>query len=131
MTEEIAIEAQQGGVVGGRTIIADSIIETIASVAARKVDGVHKLGKGVRRALKRMSGGKESVGVDAEVGTKEVAIDLRMVAIYGANIPLVARMVRAVIAEQVGAMTGLLVKEVNIDVVGIHIEGDDSKSRVE
>ncbi|OIP31226.1 MAG: hypothetical protein AUK47_22915 [Deltaproteobacteria bacterium CG2_30_63_29] len=108
----------------GQTVMADQVIETIAGVAAREVDGIYQLGKGaLRHALGRVTGSAETTqGVRVEVGKKEVAIDLDVVVEYGRNIREVAHQVRALVNDRIEQMTGLNVKEVNINVVDIHFE---------
>lgn len=121
----------------GDTVVADHVIGTIAGVAAREVDGVYQLGKGaIRHALGRVAGTAETTqGVHVEVGKKEAAIDVAVVVNYGFSIKEVAQDVRELVAERVQQMTGLDVKEVNIDIVDIHYEGKGkepvSKKRVE
>lgn len=108
----------------GQTVMADQVIETIAGVAAREVEGIYQLGKGaLRHALGRVTGSAETTqGVHVEVGKKEVAIDLDVVVMYGKNIREVAHQVRALVNDRIEQMTGLNVKEVNINVVDIHFE---------
>ena len=58
-----------------------------------------------------------STGVNVEVGEREAAIDLRLTVEYGVSIPQVAEEVRRNMMDRLEAMTGLSVKEVNIDVM--------------
>ena len=53
-------------------------------------------------------------------GEIEAAVDLGMSVDYGVNIPQVADAVRNNIVGRVQAMTGLIVKEVNIDVTDLY-----------
>lgn len=101
-------------------------------MAAREIDGVYKLGKGVLQdTMARMTRTRETrEGVEAEVGKKEVAIDLEMVVEYGYSIPETANKVRTLIAKRVEFMTGLVTKEVNIEVVGIHYDPEPQSPRV-
>ena len=111
----------------GKTTFADTVIETLAGIAAREVPGVYKLGKGVLGdAVARVSGTSDtSRGVSAEVGQKEVAVDLELVVEYGYNIHEVAAGVRRLIGRRINEMTNLVAKEVNIAVVDIHYETDE------
>ena len=118
----------------GKTRYANTVIETIAGIAAREVRGVFRLGGGtLSRAAARVAGtSSTSHGVRAEVGKKEVAIDLEMVVEYGFNVHEVAREVRVLVAERLHQMTGLMVKEVNIDVTDIELHTEELPSaRVE
>lgn len=80
----------------GRTTIADGVVEKIAGLAARDVDGVHAMGSGMSRTFgavrDRVPGGTKSVsrGVKAEVGEVQAALDLEIVVEYGVSIADVA-----------------------------------------
>ena len=58
--------------------------------------------------------------VDVVVGEIEAAVDLGMSVDYGVSIPDVADAVRRNIMGRVQTMTGLIVKEVNIDVTDLY-----------
>jgi uncharacterized alkaline shock family protein YloU len=129
----------------GATSIADIVVEKIAGVAAREVPGVHKLGGGAARMIgnlkDRLPGQKASLsqGVTVEVGKKQAAVDLVVVAEYGVSIVEVADTVRANVSSAIQDMTGLEVTEVNIAVDDIHLpdedddddDDDDGESRVQ
>jgi len=103
----------------GTITIEDEVVASIAGEVAKEVEGVYRLGtSSIRRTLaKRLGGGKSrTTGVEAAVGTKETALDLSLAVTYGYNIPEVVSKVRESIAEKVSDLTGLIVKEINIDV---------------
>lgn len=118
--------------VTGRTSIADSVVATIAGIAAREVEGVHTMGGGAARAVGAMrdrvarSGAEPTRGVKVEVGEKQAAVDLDIVVVYGAEIAATAAEIRSEVAIAVERMTGLEVVEVNINVRDVHVPGDDS-----
>ncbi|UOZ08769.1 Asp23/Gls24 family envelope stress response protein [Amycolatopsis sp. WQ 127309] len=116
----------------GTTTIADTVVQKIAGLAARDVNGVHELGGGgAARALSalrdRIPGASSSVGqgVSVEVGEKQAAVDLQLVVEYGVAIADLARSVRRNVITAIEQMTGLQVVEVNINVNDVHIPGDD------
>ncbi|WP_327269928.1 Asp23/Gls24 family envelope stress response protein [Streptomyces sp. NBC_01218] len=130
----------------GRTTIADGVVEKIAGLAARDVDGVHAMGGGLSRTFGAMrdrvpgggSGAKSpSRGVKAEVGESQAALDLEIVVDYGFPIHEVARDVRENVVAAVERMTGLEVVEVNIAVSDVKLpdeeddDDDGSSSRVQ
>ncbi|MFI6350888.1 Asp23/Gls24 family envelope stress response protein [Streptomyces sp. NPDC050560] len=133
----------QRGVPGerGRTTIAEGVVEKIAGLAARDVDGVHAMGSGVSRTLgavrDRVPGGGKSVtrGVKAEVGEVQTALDLEIVVDYGVSISDVARDVRENVVAAVERMAGLEVVEVNIAVSDVKLpdedDEDESQSRLQ
>ncbi|MFJ3215900.1 Asp23/Gls24 family envelope stress response protein [Kitasatospora sp. NPDC086801] len=111
----------------GRTALAVGVVEKIAGMAAREVNGIHALGSGLSRTFgamrDRVPGGKSSIGrgIKAEVGEKQTAIDIALVVEYGVVIPELARQVRENIIDAVERMTGLEVVEVNIAVNDVHL----------
>lgn len=115
----------------GQTKIADSVVAKIAGLAAREVDGVHKLldrglGQtvvGLARAVARQQ--NREGGVLVEVGEKEAAVDVFICAEYGVNIPAVAAAVRLNVVTRVESMTGLLVKEVNVEVLDLYFPSEE------
>jgi uncharacterized alkaline shock family protein YloU len=121
----------------GNTTIADGVVQKIAGLAAREVSGVHELGGGAARALgalrERFPGSSQTsgAGVSVEVGERQAAVDLEMVAEYGVSIAELARAVRKNVISAVEGMTGLEVTEVNISVNDIHLPTDDSEQRPE
>lgn len=114
----------------GATIIATNVVAKIAGIAAREVAGVHALvGSGAGDALsglaQRVTGENASErGVSVEVGQREAAVDLKIITVYGASIPDVAQAVRKNIIDRMQEMTGLIVTEVNIDVVDLYFPED-------
>ncbi|WP_328447101.1 MULTISPECIES: Asp23/Gls24 family envelope stress response protein [unclassified Amycolatopsis] len=115
----------------GTTTIADTVVQKIAGLAAREVNGVYDLGGGAARALSalrdRIPGASASVGqgVSVEVGEKQAAVDLQLLVEYGVAIADLARAVRRNVITAIEQMTGLEVVEVNINVNDVHIPGDD------
>lgn len=121
----------------GKTSIADVVVAKIAGIAAREVPGVHDLvGQGMGSA---MSGFAQRVthvdtrsqGVNVEVGEREAAVDLRLTVEYGVNIPEMAQVVRRNVMSRLESMTGLMVKEVNIDVVDLYFPEEEAPQRSE
>ncbi|GGZ34217.1 Asp23/Gls24 family envelope stress response protein [Streptomyces poonensis] len=117
----------------GRTTIADGVVEKIAALAARDVDGVHAMGSGLSRTFgavrDRVPGGSKAVtrGVKAEVGEVQTALDLEIVVEYGMSIADVARAVRENVIAAVERMTGLEVVEVNIAVGDVKLPDEEEE----
>jgi uncharacterized alkaline shock family protein YloU len=124
--------------IAGKTIMADGVIAKIVGLAAREIEGVHDLtGSGAVSTISglasRVTGSDQRAqGVVVEVGEREVAADLRMVVLYGVNIPQLADAVRRNISYRVAEITGLIVKEININVIDLFFpEESPQTSRVE
>lgn len=116
----------------GRTTIADTVVSKIAGIAARDVIGVHSLGGGTTRAVAslrdRIPGGRTnfSQGVAVEVGEKQAAVDVDIVAEYGVSIADLAAGIRENVITAVERMTGLQVTEVNVVVHDVFVDnGED------
>ncbi|MEI7056515.1 Asp23/Gls24 family envelope stress response protein [Nocardioides sp. CCNWLW239] len=116
----------------GRTSIADTVVSKIAGIAAREISGVHDLGGGAARAAgairERIPGSRTNLGqgVAVEVGERQAAVDLDIVAEYGTSIPDLATAIRRNVKASVERMTGLEVTEVNITVHDVHLEDESS-----
>ena len=65
-------------------------------------------------------------GVSVEVGEREAAASITIIAVYGVSIPQVADAVRRNIIDRVEAMTGLTVIAVDISVTDLYFADDDA-----
>ncbi len=118
----------------GITTISDDVVAKLAGHACREIDGVAGMGATFRRLLGRVKPGEESLtqGVNVEVGKREAAVDVVILVRYGFSIPALAQEVRENVIARVESGTGLIVKEVNIEVDDLEFEEDSpSTSRVE
>ena len=119
----------------GRTTIADAVVSKIAGIAAREVTGVHSLGGSAARAVgalrDRIPGGRtnHSQGVSVEVGERQAAVDVQLVAEYGVSLADLASGIRRNVISAVERMTGLEVTEVNIEIQDIFLESDDDQGQ--
>jgi uncharacterized alkaline shock family protein YloU len=113
----------------GTTTVADTVVQKIAGLATREINGVYDLGGGASRAFgalrERIPGATASAaqGVAVEVGETQAAIDLQILVEYGVPIADLANAVRRNVITAIERMTGLEVVEVNIHVNDVHIPG--------
>ncbi|MDM7886841.1 Asp23/Gls24 family envelope stress response protein [Curtobacterium sp. RHCJP20] len=129
------------GATSGKTTIDDTVVSKVAGIAAREVNGVHSLGNGAARAIGaiRDAIGQRDYGqgVKVEVGEKQVAADVTIVAEYPVSLQQVADGVRSSVARALQQIVGMEVAEVNVTVQDVYIPGDDDdnedkkESRVE
>lgn len=121
----------------GRTVIADSVVEKIAGMAAHEVPGIHGMGAGMARTFgavrDRVPGGGPSVtrGVKVEAGERQTAVDLDVVVEYGVSVVDIARDVRTNVIAALERMTGLEVVEVNIVVDDVHLPDEEEPEEAE
>jgi len=114
----------------GVTTIADVVVAKIAGIATREVDGVYDLGGQAARVvgkLRETLPGAQSLtqGVNVEVGERQAAIDIGIVAEYGVAIHDLADGIRSNVISAVENMTGLEVTEVNITVHDVHFAEEE------
>ncbi len=104
----------------GAIRIADEVVGIIAGMAATEVPGVAGMSGGLVGGIAEMLGKRNlSKGVKVEVGEREAAVDLFIIAEYGVRIPDVALQVQENVKRAIENMTGLDVVEVNIHVQGV------------
>ncbi|WP_019202843.1 Asp23/Gls24 family envelope stress response protein [Tsukamurella sp. 1534] len=125
----------QGGALAkaerGSTTISDVVVSKIAGIAAREVDGVYDLGGQAARVVGKiretLPGAPDlTQGVTVEVGERQAAVDVSIVADYGVAIHDLAAGIRNNVIRAVEDMTGLEVTEVNVTVHDVHFEDDDA-----
>jgi uncharacterized alkaline shock family protein YloU len=116
----------------GKTSIADGVVAKIVGIAAREIDGVHDVvatgaGAAIGGLASRVTrSDTRAQGVSVEVGEREAAASITIVADYGVSIPQVADAVRRNIIDRVEAMTGLTVIAVDISVTDLYFADDDA-----
>lgn len=114
----------------GRTVIDDGVIAKVAGIAAREVSGVHALGGGAARAIgairSAIGNDDRGQGVKVEVGERQVAADVTIVAEYPAPLQDVAEGVRSAVARAIQQIVGMEVAEINVTVQDVFIPQDDA-----
>jgi len=121
----------------GRTVIADTVVAKIAGIATREIGGVREVAGGGSRMVGRLretvpaAFGNVGQGVTVEVGERESAIDVGIVAYYGVALHELATAVRRNVIAAVERMTGLVVTEVNVTVHDVYFEGEDEIGETE
>jgi len=121
----------QSATTAGTTTIAEGVVEKIVGIAARTVPGVHDLGGGAARAIGslRSAIGQQDrgQGVKVEVGERQVAADVTLVAEYPEELQAVASAVRGAVARAIVELLGMEPAEINVTVADVYIPGDDSE----
>ncbi|KQS14547.1 alkaline-shock protein [Curtobacterium sp. Leaf183] len=121
----------------GRTVIEDAVVEKVAGIAAREVPGVYAIGGGAARAIGAVRDAigqrDHGQGISVEVGEKQVAADVVIVAEYPVPLQRLADDVRSSIARALEQIVGMAVAEVNVTVQDVHMpeeDADETESRV-
>lgn len=118
----------------GATIISDTVVSSIAGMAAQEVEGVNMGGGASRTAggvLGSLTGSESKTsGISVEVGRTETAIDLKMGIEYNKNILQTVEEVRRRITDRVQSMTGLRIKELNATITDITFPEKEERRRI-
>lgn len=110
----------------GNVNISDEVISVIAALAASEVKGIAGMAGSFSGGLSELLGKKNlSKGVKLTVNEKNISLDLSVIAEYGAVIPDVAWQLQEKVKNEVEAMTGMTVTDVNISVDGINVPKDE------
>lgn len=118
---------------GMHVSVAGDVLGKIIGLAVREVPGVHALaphGAGDRLVAlaDRVTGSQhQELGVHVEIGTVECAADINIICDYGSAIPAVAEAIRKTVTTRVKTMTGLEVRELNIEVVDLFFSQSERK----
>lgn len=107
------------------------VLEKIANYTVPHIDGILELKSDYTSGIKSFfsSTGDDTSGVKAEVGEKEVALDLDVIAEYGKNIPAAFQNVTDILTRDIAAMTGLKVVEVNMNISDVMTRSEHEQSK--
>lgn len=112
----------------GRVEIAPEVIEVIAGIAATEVDGLYAMrGSFASGVAERFGKQTHNKGVKVELSDDGITIDLYCILNYGSSIPKVAQELQSNIRQSLKTMTQLDIAEINIHVVGIHMDENEDK----
>jgi len=118
----------------GTTIISDTVVSSLAGMAAQEVEGVHMGGGAARTAggvLESLTGSESKTsGISVEVGRTETAIDLKMGIEYNRNILQTVEEVRRRITDRIQSITGLRIKELNATITDITFPEKEMRRRI-
>jgi len=106
----------------------DQVIKKIAGIAANEIKGILSMSGGFMSGLTDRFRSTEDItkGINAEVGEKQVALDLKVIVEYGKNVPSIFSETVNNVKKSVHDMTGLEVVEVNM-----HVEDVMTRSEFE
>ncbi|MEY8444609.1 Asp23/Gls24 family envelope stress response protein [Enterococcus ratti] len=115
----------------GELTYEDKVIQKIIGYALKDVDGLLTLDGGFfsNIAEKLVNTDNVTAGINAEVGKKQVAVDLDVVVEYGKDIENIYDQIKELISREVNEMTHLDVIEVNVNVVDIKTQEEYEKDQ--
>lgn len=114
----------------GKIEIAPEVIGVIAGLAAAEVENVAGMQGSFTNEMRERLGGavNHSKGVKIDLTEEGIVIDVYCYIQFGATIPLLAQNIQDSIRETILNMTGLEVTEVNIHIVGVQFERQETLS---
>lgn len=107
--------------ISGELSFADKVIQKIIGFALADIDGLLTIDGGFfsNIAEKLVNTNDVTTGIHAEVGKKQVAVDMDIVVEFGKDVKNIYDEVKEVISKEVNQMTHLDVVEINVNVVDI------------
>lgn len=104
----------------------DGVIEKIAGLASRNVDGVLSIEGGMLSNLTNRfrDEADPTQGVDAQVGKKQVALDMTMIVEYGKDMRQIFNQICQRVKQDVERYTGLQVIEIKVHVSDVMSKRD-------
>ncbi len=111
----------------GKVEISPEVIEVIAAIAASNVEGVAAMrGNFATGVAERFGRKSHRKGVRVDLAEHGIVLDIYVIIEYGFSIPAVGQEIQRHIRQELQNMTALDVDEINIHVVGIQFEQEDS-----
>ncbi len=102
-------------------VIDDAVIEKITGVVTRQIDGIldmkGSLMSGFATSLGAAS--RSAKGITASVDGAAASIEIKAILEYGASAPLIFEQIKTSVRQQVKAMTGLDVRDIQFRVVDV------------
>jgi len=112
----------------GQIQISDEVIAIIAGTAALEIDGVAGMSGNITGGLAEMLGRKNlAKGVKVQVSDDSVVIDIDLLIKFGYKIHEVCVNVQQRVKTAIETMTSLNAGEVNINVLGLHVDKESNK----
>ncbi|MCH5461632.1 Asp23/Gls24 family envelope stress response protein [Lactobacillus sp. LC28-10] len=116
----------------GELTYEDKVLQKIVGLCLEDIKGLLNVDGGffANVADKLVNTNDVTSGVDVEVGKKQVAVDLNIVAEYGIDIPNLYDQIKRKIVENVDELTGLDVIEVNVTVTDVKTHAEYERDSV-
>jgi len=111
----------------GTVRIAPEVIEVITGIAASEVKGLYAMrGNFASGVAERFGKTDHSKGVKVVLEEDGIVIDLYAILHFGLSIPKVAQDLQTRIRETLQSTTGLNIREINVHVVGMKLETNET-----
>lgn len=132
MSETTSLEMNQEYNGLGKVEIAPEVIEVIASIAASEVEGVAQMRSNFATGVVEKFGKKmHNKGIKVDLSEEGIKVEVYCVMNFGVSIPQVAQQIQDNIRQTLINMTGLVIEEVNIHIVGVQFESTKQESELQ
>ena len=112
----------------GEVRIADEVVAIIAGLAASEVEGVASMAGNVTRDLIEKLGMKSlSKGVKITMDEDTVRVALAINIRYGYSVPSTCTQIQEKVKTAIETMTGIDVAEVNVKIVNVTMDNENTK----
>jgi uncharacterized alkaline shock family protein YloU len=100
--------------------IHKNVISSISSIAATEIEGVKRVGRGLKNGLWELFGKNFFSPIKVDISrNEEVKVEIPLIIKYGYNIPEIASRVQENVRLALERMSNLSIKEINVNVQGI------------
>jgi len=107
--------------------ISSEVIAVIAGIVSNDIPGIAGMSGGLVGGIAEKLGRKDlTKGIKVHVEDESVTIDMNVIAEYGTSIVESTDKLKKAIRSSVEKSTGLTVKAININVLGINIPGEEN-----
>ncbi|UOR12346.1 Asp23/Gls24 family envelope stress response protein [Halobacillus amylolyticus] len=131
MSEKQLLNVTEGSTLGN-VEIAPEVIEVIAGIAVSEVAGVASMrGNFASGVVERLGKKNHGKGVKVELTEEGILIEAFVVMDYGISIPDTAKKIQDNTRQALKNMTALEIKEINVHIVGVQMEGKEEEFEVE
>ncbi|WP_079530242.1 Asp23/Gls24 family envelope stress response protein [Halobacillus hunanensis] len=131
MSEKQLLNVTEGSTLGN-VEIAPEVIEVIAGIAVSEVAGVASMrGNFASGVVERLGKKNHGKGVKVELAEDGILIDAYVVMDFGISIPDTAKKIQDNTSQALKNMTALEIKEMNVHIVGIQMEGKEEEPETE
>ncbi|UOQ93699.1 Asp23/Gls24 family envelope stress response protein [Halobacillus shinanisalinarum] len=131
MSEKQLLNVTEGSTLGN-VEIAPEVIEVIAGIAVSEVAGVASMrGNFASGVVERLGKKNHGKGVKVELTEDGILIEAFVVMDYGISIPDTAKKIQDNTRQALKNMTALEIKEINVHIVGVQMEGKEEELEVE
>ena len=107
----------------GSIHISNDVVSKIVGIAAQATSGISSMSVGLTEGIaKSISGKSLQKGIDVDVKDDQASIQLRINVQYGFKMHQVCKELQHNVQQAVEQMTGILVNEIKVHVVGVSMQ---------